>query len=40
MNRRLWIVLSIICVVVILTNAVWRWTMVLSGRVKVIAATS
>jgi hypothetical protein len=29
-----------VCVVVILTNAVWRWTMVLSGRVKVAAATS
>jgi carbon starvation protein len=30
-------VIMMVCVVVILTNAVWRWTMVLSGRVKVAA---
>src|SRR5262245_24734558 len=33
-------VIMMVCVVVILTNAVWRWTMVLSGRVKVATATS
>ena len=33
-------VIMMVCVVVILTNAVWRWMMVLSGKVRVAAATS
>jgi carbon starvation protein len=33
-------VVMMVCVVVILTNAVWRWMMVLSGRVKVATATT
>jgi carbon starvation protein len=33
-------VVMLVCVVVILSNAVWRWTLVLSGRVAVAAATT
>ena len=33
-------VVMLVCVVVILSNAVWRWTLVLRGRVAVAAATS
>jgi hypothetical protein len=29
-----------VCVVIILTNAVWRWMQVLRGRVAVAEATS
>ena len=32
-------VIMLVCVVVILSNAVWRWTLVLRGRVAVAAAT-
>ena len=35
-----WRNLMMICVVVILTNAIWKWTQVLSGRQAVAEATS
>ena len=33
-------VIMMVCVIVILTNAVWRWMRVLRGRIEIAAATS
>ena len=33
-------IVMMVCVLVILTNAVWRWTQVLRGRIAIAAATS
>ena len=33
-------VIMMVCVIVILSNAVWRWMQVLRGRIAIAAATS